>query len=102
MNNSNELYNILNDCLERLLTIHEEVEQCLRIMSEAVEQCLANYPEQAAHLKPLLETALGIKRALSAIQPRPEFRARARHQFHAALQGETARRGDLSSGEKIT
>ena len=62
-NDSSELYNILNDCLERLLTIHEAVEQCLLIMSEAVEQCLANYPEQAAHLKPLLETALEIKRA---------------------------------------
>ena len=62
-----ELYKILNDCLERLLTIHEEVEYCLLIMSEVVEQCLANYPGQAAHLKPLLETAVEIKRALSAI-----------------------------------
>ena len=90
-NNDKELHNILNDCLEHLLTIHEEM-----------EHCLANYPEQAAHLKPLLETALEIKRALTAIQPRPEFRARARCQLHAVLQGETARRGDRSSVEKTT
>ena len=89
--NDEELYNILNDCLERLLTIHEEVEQCLLIMSEAVEQCLANYPEQAAHLKPLLETALEIKKALSTIQPCFEFRTRARYNLNAALQGRTAK-----------
>jgi hypothetical protein len=65
---------ILNECLERLL-----------IKGETVEQCLAGYPEQAAELRPLLETALATKKA-SAIQPRPEFRARARYQFHSAIQ----------------
>ena len=93
-NNNNELYNILNDCLERLLIMHETVDQCLLIMSEAVEQCLANYPEQAAHLKPLLEMALEIKRALTTVQPCPEFRTKARCQFHAALRGRETRRGD--------
>ncbi len=75
--------NILDDCLERLLA-----------KGETVEECLASYPEQAAVLKPLLETAL-IALRVSAMQPRPEFRARARYQFHAALQGMRVKRGFL-------
>ena len=72
-----EFNNILNECLERLL-----------VKGESLEQCLERYPEQAAELKPLLETALAAREA-SAIQPRPDFRARARYQFHSALK-ETA------------
>ena len=72
-----EFDNILNDCLERLL-----------VKGESLEQCLERYPAQAAELKPLLETALAAKEA-SAIQPRPDFRARARYQFQSALK-ETA------------
>ena len=64
---------ILDECLGRLLT-----------GSETLEQCLASYPAHAAELKPLLETALETKRA-SAIQPRPEFRARAEYQFRSAI-----------------
>jgi len=71
---SNQFNSILDECLERLLT-----------KGETIEQCLASYPELAAELKPLLETALATKQA-SAIQPRPEFKARARYQFHSALQ----------------
>ncbi|GAH90833.1 unnamed protein product, partial [marine sediment metagenome] len=55
------------------------------------EQCLQSYPEQAAELKPLLQTALVVKKA-SAIQPRAEFKAKARYQFRSALQ-EVASRG---------
>jgi len=69
-----EFDNILNDCLERLLA-----------KGESLEQCLERYPNQAAALKPLLETALAAREA-SAIQPRPDFRAMARYQFQAALQ----------------
>jgi hypothetical protein len=65
--------NVLNECLERLLE------------GETIEQCLQRYPEQAAELKPLLETALAAKKA-SAIQPRAEFKARARYQFRSALK----------------
>ena len=68
---------ILDDCLERLL-----------VKGETVEDCLAIYPQQADALKPLLQTALVTKKAI-AIKPSPEFRARARYQFHTLLQ-ETA------------
>ena len=74
MNKSGELDNILDDCLERLLT-----------KGETAEQCLESYPERADELKPLLQTALAAKKA-SAIQPRPEFKARARYEFQSALQ----------------
>ena len=77
MKQNREFDNILDECLERLL-----------VRGETIEQCLEGYPEQAAQLKPLLETALAARKA-SAIQPRPEFKARARYQFRSALQ-ETA------------
>jgi len=65
---------ILDECLERLL-----------VKGETVEQCLRSYPEQADELEPLLQTALATRQA-AAIQPRPDFRARARYQFGLALQ----------------
>ena len=71
---SKEFDNILDECLERLL-----------VKGEAIEQCLQDYPEQAANLKPLLQTALATREA-AAIQPRAEFKARARYQFRSALQ----------------
>jgi hypothetical protein len=74
MKTGKEFDHILNECLERLL-----------IKGESIEQCLQSYPEQAAQLKPLLQTAQVAKKAL-AIQPRAEFRAKARYQFHSALQ----------------
>ncbi len=80
MKKSREFDNILDECLERLLA-----------KDKTIEQCLASYPEQAAELKPLLETALATKRA-SAIQPRPEFRTRARYQFQSALQATESKR----------
>ena len=72
--NKKEFDNILEACLERMLT-----------RGETVEQCLADYPEQAVELEPLLRTALFTRRALS-IKPRPEFRERARYQLRTALQ----------------
>jgi hypothetical protein len=66
--------NILDKCLERIL-----------IKGETIEQCLANYPEQAAELKPLLQTVLSTKETL-AIKPRPEFMDRARYQLRVALR----------------
>ena len=71
---SKEFENILDECLERLL-----------VNGESLEQCLQSYPAQAADLEPLLQVALDTKEAAS-IQPRPEFKARARYQFQAALQ----------------
>ncbi len=81
-----EFNNILNECLERLL-----------VKGESLEQCLQSYPEQAAELKPLLETALAAREA-SAIQPRPDFRARARYQFQSALKETAAGKSRTSWG----
>jgi len=80
MSKEKEFDNILDECLERLL-----------VKGETIEQCLQSYPEQAATLKPLLETALATRKA-AAIQPRAEFKARARYQFHTALQDVASRR----------
>lgn len=74
MRKTEEFNTILDECLERLL-----------VKGEAIEQCLQSYPEQAVELEPLLQTALATKEAL-IIQPRPEFKARARYQFRSALQ----------------
>jgi hypothetical protein len=74
MNKAREFNNILEECLERVL-----------IKGETVEQCLAAYPEHAAELEPLLQTALVAKEA-SAIKPRPEFRGRASYQFQQAIR----------------
>jgi hypothetical protein len=74
MNKEKEFDNILDECLERILT-----------RGETVGQCLARYPELAAELEPLLQTALSTKETL-AIKPRPEFRERARYQLRTALQ----------------
>jgi hypothetical protein len=81
MGKNKEFDNILEECLKRLLT-----------GGETVEECLAQYPEQAVALRPLLETALAAKK-VSGIQPRPEFKARARYQFRAALQEAPVRKG---------
>ena len=80
MKKDTEFDDILNECLERLL-----------VKGETVEQCLVSYPGQAAELKPLLEMALATK-DVSAIQPRPEFRARARYQLSSALQSTKSKR----------
>ncbi|MFC1864729.1 DUF5667 domain-containing protein [Chloroflexota bacterium] len=79
MSKSREFDNVLNECLERLL-----------FKGETIEQCLGSFPEHTGELKPLLETAVATKKA-SAILPRPEFRDKARYQFHLALQ-ETERK----------
>ncbi len=74
MRKSREFNNVLDECLERLL-----------VKGETVAQCLQSFPRHADELKPLLETALATRKA-SVIQPRPEFRDRARYQFSLALQ----------------
>jgi len=86
MKETKEFNNILDECLERLL-----------VRGETVEQCLVSYPEQADELEPLLRTALEAKEAL-AIQPRPEFKARARYQFGSALREVKPKRRFFSLG----
>jgi len=74
MNKSREFDNILDECLERILT-----------KGESTELCLGRYPEHAAELEPLLQTALDTREA-TAIKARPEFRERAGYEFQAALR----------------
>ena len=74
MKNDKEFFNILDECLERILT-----------GGETVEQCLASYPEHAAALEPLLQTALDTKETLE-ITPRPEFKERAKYQILTELR----------------
>ncbi len=78
MKKDKEFNNIFDECLERIV-----------VDGETLEQCLKRYPEQAAELKPLLETVLAVKEA-SAVEPRPEFKARARYRFRSALQEKAA------------
>ncbi|MFH1775165.1 MAG: DUF5667 domain-containing protein [Chloroflexota bacterium] len=66
--------NILDECLGQLLS-----------GERSVEECLEGYPVEAAELEPLLRVAT-VTRQVLAITPRAEFRARARYQFHEALQ----------------
>jgi hypothetical protein len=73
MKKNREFENIFDDCLERLAR------------GETLKQCLESHPEQAEQLEPLLRAAQAA-RETSAILPRPEFRARARYEFHSALQ----------------
>lgn len=74
MKNNREFNDILEICLERLLD-----------NGETIEQCLSAYPQYAEQLRPLLETTVTTRQAL-AIQPRSEFKTRARYQFQSALQ----------------
>lgn len=74
MSKSTEFNNVLDECLDRLL-----------VENETVEQCLQRFPQHSSELKPLLETVLAA-RQVSAVQPRTEFRDRARYQFNSALR----------------
>ncbi len=83
MMKSREFDNVLDECLERLLT-----------KGETIERCLQSFPKHADELKPLLETALATRQA-AAIQPRLEFRNKAKYQFYAALQEMQSKRSRL-------
>ncbi|MFC1901269.1 hypothetical protein ACFLYN_06740, partial [Chloroflexota bacterium] len=74
MNKDNNIENIFDECLERIL-----------LNGETIEQCLESFPEYAEELKPLLETALTAN-VVSSIQPGSEFRDRARHQLQTAFR----------------
>lgn len=73
MKKDREFDNILDECLEKMLR------------GESIEQCLADYPDYASALEPMLRTASRTKMAAN-IQPRPEFKDRARHEFQAAIR----------------
>lgn len=73
MSKGKEFNDILDECLERLLA-----------SGETVEQCLERYPEYAADLEPLLQTAMAAHRAMD-FRPSEDFRARARYQIRAEM-----------------
>ena len=73
MKKDTEFDNILDECLEKML------------QGKSIEQCLADYPDHAAALEPMLRTASRTKMAAN-IRPRPEFKDRARHEFQAAIR----------------
>ena len=80
MNRNSEFENILNECLERLIS------------GETVEACLLAYPEHADELEPLLRTMTDAREA-AAIAPRPEFRERASRDFQSAVRDMEPARG---------
>jgi hypothetical protein len=65
--------NILNECLEKLIT-----------GQETVEQCLQRYPQYAAELEPLLRTATMVNKAVD-VKPSAEFRAKARYEMRLKM-----------------
>lgn len=69
---SKRLQDIFEECLERLQ------------QGDSIENCLMSYPEVAAELEMLLRTARNVNWRASIVQPRPEFKARARAQFIGA------------------
>jgi hypothetical protein len=62
----------LSECLEALIEGRWDLDECLR-----------RYPEHAAELRPMLETAIAASRA-HAVEPRPEFASAARERFLVA------------------
>jgi hypothetical protein len=63
---------IFNECLEAVLR------------GESPEDCLSRYPQQADEIRPLLQMAMAA-RCASHIEPRQEFRARARYEYRSAV-----------------
>ena len=58
----------------------ERLNECLEALAggyRSLEECLSLYPDDADRLEPLLRTALFVSDAM-AVEPRPEFAARAR------------------------
>lgn len=82
----NNIPDILDECLDRIL-----------VNGETIEQCLQDYPGQAGELKPLLEAVL-VAGEISTIQPRPEFKARARYEFQSAIHEMTERKNRPAFG----
>jgi hypothetical protein len=79
----NDLERILDDCVERLTK-----------GTSTVEECLSAYPEHAAQLRPLLESAGRIiRRPHALISISPPARARGRAKLSAHMKAHPRRRG---------
>ncbi len=68
-----KIENIFNECLEKLLT-----------GTETVEQCLGHYPAQAKELEPLLRTAMSVNKAID-VKPTAELKARIRYNLQLKM-----------------
>jgi hypothetical protein len=79
MKSNEEFDTILDECLERVFR------------GESLESCLADHPDHADELRPLLETVFEAKDAVD-ITPRAEFRQEASRRFQQALHELPARR----------
>jgi hypothetical protein len=74
MGKEKEFNNILDECLDRLM-----------FKGDTVEQCLADYPQYAGELEPLLEASLVTSR-ISSLAPDQEFKVKARNELFAVLK----------------
>ena len=74
MGREKELNDILDQCLDRLM-----------FKGDTVELCLADYPQYADELKPLLEASL-ITNRISSLEPDQAFKAKARNELFTALK----------------
>ncbi|MBI2165869.1 MAG: hypothetical protein HYU29_05635 [Chloroflexi bacterium] len=65
---------IFNDCLERLLN------------GESLESCIARYPDQAAHLAPILKLAIASREAMNTVRAPEGAKGRALQRIWKAGQ----------------
>jgi hypothetical protein len=70
----NDFSKILDECIDRLNR------------GESIDSCLADYPDSAEQLRPLLQTAFTMRDA-SRFVPSASAKRAARERFNAALQG---------------
>ena len=80
MNENKKFEEVLDECLDRML-----------VRGETLEQCLQRFPEHSDKLRPLLETVTTARRVMP-VQPRPEFKERARSQFNSALRAKSEKK----------
>ena len=71
---TNNIDIILNNCLDRILT-----------GGESVEQCLADYPEYYDELKSLLDISISTRKAMISIDARPDFKARLQYELNSRM-----------------
>jgi len=74
MGKEKEFNNILDKCLDRLM-----------FKGDTLELCLADYPQYADELKPLLEASL-ITSQISSLEPDQEFKTKARNELLTVLR----------------
>jgi len=74
MGKEKEFNDILDECLDRLM-----------FKGDTVELCLADYPQYADELRPLLETSL-VTSQISSLEPDQEFKAKARIELFEVLR----------------